>query len=47
MTAADTIDLFSPELRRERVVDWQVPGPATKAAAIMSGMQAIDRKSVV
>jgi uncharacterized protein (TIGR00369 family) len=41
MTAADTIDLLSPELRRERVVDWQAPGPAAKAAATMSGMQAM------
>ena len=33
MTMTDTVDLFSPTLRRQRVVDWQAPGPAAKAAA--------------
>ena len=32
-------DLFAPHLRRERVVDWQAPGPAAKAAMGMSGME--------
>ena len=41
MTTADTIDLFSPALCRERVVDWQAPGPAARAAAGMSGMEAM------
>jgi uncharacterized protein (TIGR00369 family) len=39
MTTVDTIDLFSPALRRERVVKWQAPGPAAEAAARMSGME--------
>ncbi|MDB5518513.1 MAG: hypothetical protein JWQ17_5271, partial [Tardiphaga sp.] len=30
-------DLFSPALRRERVVDWQAPVPAAKAASVLSG----------
>ena len=38
MTDFDRLDLFSPELRRERVVDWQVPGPVAKAAMGLSGM---------
>ena len=41
MTTIEAADLFSPMLRRERVVDWQAPGPAAKAAAVMSGMQAM------
>ncbi len=41
MTATDTADLFSSDKRRERVVDWQAPGPATKAAFGMSGMEAM------
>jgi uncharacterized protein (TIGR00369 family) len=41
MTATDTIDLFSSDKRRERVVDWQAPGPAAKAAAAMSGLEAM------
>ena len=46
MTAADSIDtgtadLFSPGLRRERVVDWQAPAPVAKAAAAMSGLDAM------
>ena len=31
MTIIDTADLFSPARRRERVVDWQAPGPAAEA----------------
>ena len=34
-------DLFAPQLRRERVVDWQAPGPAARAAMTMSGMEAM------
>jgi len=41
MTITDAIDLFSPASRRERVVDWQAPGPAAKAAATMSGLEAM------
>jgi len=32
-------DLFAPHMRRERVVDWQAPGPAARAAMTMSGME--------
>ena len=39
MTTTDTVDLFSPTLRRQRVVDWQAPGPVAKAAAGMSGLE--------
>jgi uncharacterized protein (TIGR00369 family) len=38
---ADTADLFSPAERRQRVVDWQAPLPVAKAAAAMSGLQAM------
>src|SRR5712672_3089594 len=41
MTPPETADLFSPALRRERVVDWQAPAPAANAAAAMSGMEAM------
>ena len=41
MTVIDTADLFSPALRRERLVDWQAPGPAAKLAAGMSGLEAM------
>lgn len=48
MTAAASVeramerpDLFSTALRRERVVEWQAPGPAAKAAIAMSGMEAM------
>src|SRR5204862_5844197 len=34
-------DLFSPASRRERVLDWQAPGPAARAAAAMSGLDAM------
>jgi len=34
-------DLFAPQLRRERMVDWQAPGPAAKAASRMSGIEAM------
>jgi hypothetical protein len=36
-----TQDLFAPALRRERVVDWQAPGPAATTAAGMSGLEAM------
>jgi len=45
MTATASIDtteladLFSPASRRERVVDWQAPGPVARAAADMSGLE--------
>jgi uncharacterized protein (TIGR00369 family) len=35
----DGPDLFSAALRRERVVDWQAPGPVARAAMAMSGME--------
>jgi uncharacterized protein (TIGR00369 family) len=38
---ADTADLFSAASRRQRVVDWQAPLPVAKAAAAMSGLQAM------
>ena len=39
--ALEISDLFAPQLRRERVVDWQAPGPAAKAASAMSGIEAM------
>jgi len=39
MTITDTVDLFSPTLQRQRIVDWQAPGPVVKAAAAMSGLE--------
>ena len=39
MTTIDTADLFTPASRRERVVDWQAPGPVARAAARMSGLE--------
>jgi uncharacterized protein (TIGR00369 family) len=41
MRIADTTNLFSDTGRRERVVDWQAPGPVAKAAAAMSGLEAM------
>ena len=41
MTTMDTAELFSPASRRERMVDWQAPGPVAKAAAGMSGLDAM------
>jgi uncharacterized protein (TIGR00369 family) len=41
MTSIEATDLFSSDKRRQRVVDWQAPGPAAKAAAGMSGMEAM------
>ena len=39
MTATDTIDLFSFDTRRHRVVEWQAPGPVAKAASTLSGLE--------
>jgi uncharacterized protein (TIGR00369 family) len=41
MSTADIVNLFSAAERRERVVDWQAPGPVAKAAATMSGLEAM------
>jgi uncharacterized protein (TIGR00369 family) len=41
MTTMDTANLFSPASRRERMVDWQAPGPVAKAAAGMSGLEVV------
>jgi uncharacterized protein (TIGR00369 family) len=41
MTTIETVDLFSTALRRERVIDWQAPGPVAKAAAGISGLEAM------
>ncbi|HMM90901.1 PaaI family thioesterase [Bradyrhizobium sp.] len=37
--ALERADLFAPQLWRERVVQWQAPGPVAKAASAMSGLQ--------
>jgi uncharacterized protein (TIGR00369 family) len=39
--AADTADLFAATSRRERLVEWQAPGPVAKAATAMSGLDAM------
>ena len=39
--AADMADLFAATSRRERVVEWQAPAPVAKAAAAMSGLDAM------
>jgi hypothetical protein len=41
MSTADIANLFSAAGRRERVVDWQAPGAVAKAAAGMSGLEAM------
>ena len=41
MTAIESIDLFAAASVRQRVVDWQAPGPAAKAASAMSGLEAM------
>jgi uncharacterized protein (TIGR00369 family) len=41
MTITDTVDLFAPETRRRRVVDWQAPRPVATAAGAMSGLEAM------
>ena len=39
MTVTKSIDLFSFDTRRHRVVEWQAPGPVAKAASGMSGLE--------
>jgi uncharacterized protein (TIGR00369 family) len=41
MRNPEAAELFSPSMRRERLVDWQTPGPVAKVAAGMSGMEAM------
>jgi uncharacterized protein (TIGR00369 family) len=41
MSTAENVNLFSAAERRERVVDWQAPGPVAQAAAAMSGLEAM------
>ena len=41
MTAIEPVDLFAAASRRQRVVDWQAPGPAAKAAGAISGLEAM------
>lgn len=42
MSATAAIDLFSPALRRERVVNWQAPGPVAQAARDLSGIEVME-----
>jgi uncharacterized protein (TIGR00369 family) len=37
----ETPDLFARELRRQRVVEWQAPGPVAQAAMGLSGLEAM------
>jgi uncharacterized protein (TIGR00369 family) len=39
MTTTETVDLFSLDTRRHRVVEWQAPGPVARAASGMSGLE--------
>src|SRR6478609_10421702 len=39
MTTLEPADLFSSAKRRERVVEWQAPGPVAAVAAGMSGLE--------
>ena len=41
MSTAEPTNLFADAGRRERVVDWQAPGPVANAAATMSGLEAM------
>jgi uncharacterized protein (TIGR00369 family) len=41
VATADGASLFSSALRRERVVDWQAPVAAARAAGAMSGLEAM------
>ncbi|MCK1625137.1 PaaI family thioesterase [Bradyrhizobium sp. 147] len=41
MTQSDHLDLFSPDQRRERVVDWQMPAQVAKVTMGLSGMDAM------
>jgi uncharacterized protein (TIGR00369 family) len=38
---ADGAGLFSPALRRQRMVDWQAPAATARAAVAMSGLEAM------
>lgn len=38
-TRMETPDLFAPELRRQRLVEWQSPGPVARAAMGLSGLE--------
>jgi uncharacterized protein (TIGR00369 family) len=37
----EPVDLFAPSLRRQRVVEWQAPGPVARVAIGMSGLAAM------
>ena len=39
MTITESVDLFSFDTRRHRVVEWQAPGPVASAASEMSGLE--------
>jgi len=39
MTLTCNVDLFVASSRRERVVEWQAPGPVGRLAATMSGLE--------
>lgn len=39
MDTTATADLFSPQGRRQRMIEWQAPGPVAKAASGMSGLE--------
>ena len=39
MMTTEAVDLFSFETRRHRVVEWQAPGPVTRVASKMSGLE--------
>jgi hypothetical protein len=39
MTVTESVDLFSFDTRRHRVVEWQAPGLVAKAASGMSGLE--------
>ncbi|MBR1122253.1 PaaI family thioesterase [Bradyrhizobium lablabi] len=40
-TRLESPDLFAPELRRQRMVEWQTPGPVALRAMGMSGLEAM------
>jgi uncharacterized protein (TIGR00369 family) len=37
----EPVDLFAPSLRRQRVIEWQAPGPVARTAMGMSGLEAM------
>ena len=39
MTVTESVDLFSFDTRRHRVVEWQAPGPVARAASGLSGLE--------